>query len=87
MTDDGTSRSEAAPAARAVGATKIYGQGEARVRAIDGIDIDFAPGAFTAIMGPSCCGKSTLVGGHHRGAIRGHLRGICRPPSCTARRV
>jgi putative ABC transport system ATP-binding protein len=49
-------------AARAVGATKIYGQGgDAEVRAIDGIDVEFTPGAFTAIMGPSGSGKSTLM--------------------------
>jgi putative ABC transport system ATP-binding protein len=48
-------------AARALGATKIYGRGDAVVRAIDGIDIEFASGAFTAIMGPSGSGKSTLM--------------------------
>ena len=48
-------------AARAVGATKVYGGGDAEVRAIDGIDIEFASGAFTAIMGPSGSGKSTLM--------------------------
>jgi putative ABC transport system ATP-binding protein len=51
----------APPAARAVGATKIYGQGDAEVRAIDGIDVEFTTGAFTAIMGPSGSGKSTLM--------------------------
>ena len=51
----------APPAARAVGATKVYGQGDAEVRAIDGIDIEFAPARFTAIMGPSGSGKSTLM--------------------------
>ena len=51
----------ATPAARAVGATKIYGQGDAQVKALDGIDVVFAPGAFTAIMGPSGSGKSTLM--------------------------
>ena len=48
-------------AARAVGATKVYGAGDAEVRAIDGIDVEFAGGAFTAIMGPSGSGKSTLM--------------------------
>jgi putative ABC transport system ATP-binding protein len=51
----------APPAARAVGATKIYGQGDAEVRAIDGVDVEFTTGAFTAIMGPSGSGKSTLM--------------------------
>jgi putative ABC transport system ATP-binding protein len=48
-------------AARALGATKIYGRGDAVVRAIDGIDVEFTGGAFTAIMGPSGSGKSTLM--------------------------
>lgn len=51
----------APPAARAVGATKVYGQGDAEVRALDGIDVEFRAGAFTAIMGPSGSGKSTLM--------------------------
>jgi putative ABC transport system ATP-binding protein len=56
-----TTAVETLAAARAVGATKIYGQGEAEVRALDGVDVEFAPGAFTAIMGPSGSGKSTLM--------------------------
>jgi putative ABC transport system ATP-binding protein len=52
----------AAPtAARAVNATKTYGKGDAEVRALDGVDISFAYGQFTAIMGPSGSGKSTLM--------------------------
>ena len=41
--------------------TKVYGRGAAEVRALDGVDVDFAGGAFTAIMGPSGSGKSTLM--------------------------
>ncbi len=48
-------------AARAVDAVKIYGKDESEVRALDGVTIEFAAGAFTAIMGPSGSGKSTLM--------------------------
>jgi putative ABC transport system ATP-binding protein len=51
----------AAPAARAIEVTKVYGSGEAEVRALDGVTVGFARGAFTAIMGPSGSGKSTLM--------------------------
>ena len=46
---------------RAVGAVKVYGQGETAVRALDGIDVSMSRGGFTAIMGPSGSGKSTLL--------------------------
>jgi putative ABC transport system ATP-binding protein len=48
-------------AARAVGASKIYGAGEAEVRALDSISVEFERGRLTAIMGPSGSGKSTLL--------------------------
>ena len=48
-------------AARAVGASKIYGTGEAEVRALDGVSVDFQRSRLTAIMGPSGSGKSTLL--------------------------
>ena len=49
------------PAARAVNAVKLYGAAGASVRALDGVNVNFAPGQFTAIMGPSGSGKSTLL--------------------------
>jgi putative ABC transport system ATP-binding protein len=48
-------------AARVVDAVKVYGTGDAGVRALDGVSIDFPVGRFTAIMGPSGSGKSTLM--------------------------
>jgi putative ABC transport system ATP-binding protein len=48
-------------AARAVDATKVYGKGDAEVRALDGVTIGFEAGRFTATMGPSGSGKSTLM--------------------------
>jgi putative ABC transport system ATP-binding protein len=48
-------------AARAVDATKIYGEGEAEVRALDGVTVEFESARMTAIMGPSGSGKSTLL--------------------------
>ena len=49
------------PAARGVDLVKVYGQGDAAVRALDGVSVGFAPGQFSAIMGPSGSGKSTLM--------------------------
>ena len=37
----------------AVGVTKVYGEGETSVAALAGVDVAFAPGQFTSIMGPS----------------------------------
>jgi putative ABC transport system ATP-binding protein len=48
-------------AARAVDAVKVYGTGEAAVRALDGVTVEFGHGQYTAIMGPSGSGKSTLL--------------------------
>ena len=48
-------------AARAIGATKIYGTGETEVRALDSVNVDFGQSQYTAIMGPSGSGKSTLL--------------------------
>lgn len=41
--------------------SKIYGEGAARVAALDDVSVDFEAHKFTAIMGPSGSGKSTLL--------------------------
>ncbi len=48
-------------AARTEEAVKVYGTGQAAVRALDGVTVAFGRGQFTAIMGPSGSGKSTLL--------------------------
>ncbi|MFD9816870.1 ABC transporter ATP-binding protein [Streptomyces sp. NPDC059080] len=48
-------------AARAADLSKIYGEGETRVVALDSVSVEFGTGQFTAIMGPSGSGKSTLM--------------------------
>ncbi|MBA2327389.1 MAG: ABC transporter ATP-binding protein [Actinobacteria bacterium] len=48
-------------AARASSVSKIYGTGDAEVRALDDVDVAFEKSRFTAIMGPSGSGKSTLL--------------------------
>lgn len=53
--------SQAAPAARAVELTKVYGDGAMSVVALDAVDVEIRSGEFTAIMGPSGSGKSTLM--------------------------
>jgi putative ABC transport system ATP-binding protein len=48
-------------AVRAAELTKVYGNGDAQVVALAGVDVEFARGELTAIMGPSGSGKSTLM--------------------------
>ncbi|KDQ67722.1 ABC transporter ATP-binding protein [Streptomyces halstedii] len=56
-----TVRRTTAAAARATELSKVYGQGETQVVALDRVTVDFPRGEFTAIMGPSGSGKSTLM--------------------------
>ena len=63
VTDPSTSQANESPAlmARAVDLVKSYGSGDAEVRALNGINVEFARGQLTAVMGPSGSGKSTLM--------------------------
>jgi putative ABC transport system ATP-binding protein len=51
----------AAAAAVASNLTKVYGQGDTRVTALNDVSVSFERGRLTAIMGPSGSGKSTLM--------------------------
>ena len=52
-----------AVSAHAVDATKVYGDvaSDTEVRALDGVNVTFEHGVYSAIMGPSGSGKSTLL--------------------------
>jgi putative ABC transport system ATP-binding protein len=52
---------EPPPIVSASEVTRVFGEGDAEVRALDGVSVDFPAGKFTAIMGPSGSGKSTLM--------------------------
>ena len=48
-------------AAQAIDLSKVYGEGDRAVVAVDQVNVAFELGSFTAIMGPSGSGKSTLM--------------------------
>ncbi len=64
MSTDTSATSAPAATERVVTATdltKVYGEGESEVRALDGVSISFPHGQLAAVMGPSGSGKSTLM--------------------------
>ncbi|MFF9852881.1 ABC transporter ATP-binding protein [Streptomyces litmocidini] len=58
-----TTTAAASPAAAAASAVRLRGLARHHrdVHALDGVDLDFRTGTFTAVMGPSGSGKSTLL--------------------------
>ena len=48
-------------AVRVRGVTRDFGVGDARTRALRGVDLDVAHGELLMLVGPSGCGKTTLV--------------------------
>jgi ABC-type lipoprotein export system ATPase subunit len=58
---------EGSPVVRARGLVKVYGQGRARRRVLDGAGLDVHAGELVAVVGRSGSGKSTLL--HLVGAL------------------
>jgi putative ABC transport system ATP-binding protein len=56
-----TTAAHAQTVVRCRGLTKHYGEGDAAVAALRGVDLDVQAGELLMLVGPSGCGKTTLV--------------------------
>src|SRR6516164_6639661 len=48
-------------AVRCHGLTKVFGDGDAKVMALRGVELEVYAGQMTLLVGPSGCGKTTLI--------------------------
>jgi NitT/TauT family transport system ATP-binding protein len=67
----------AGTAVRVQAVSKVFGQGDAAVLALDRVSLDVAPGEFVCLVGASGCGKSTLLN---------LVAGLARPTSGSVER-
>jgi putative ABC transport system ATP-binding protein len=63
--------------------TKWFGEGDARVQALRGLDLEIGMGELAMLVGPSGCGKTTLISiiAGLLDATEGHLEVLGRSPN------
>lgn len=61
LLDFGDFNLESIQAVQCTGLIKTFGEGNAQVKALQGVDLDIAFGELLMLVGPSGCGKTTLI--------------------------